>query len=138
MTPDMSAAENKQLLQRIFDGLDQGNSRPLVEAMADGFTWTVSGTTRWSRRYEGKQAVLNELFAALRTRIDGRIRNTAHRFIAEGEHVVVEARGHNRTRDGKPYDNAYCFVFRVADGKLQEVTEYMDTLLVASVMGDGG
>jgi len=133
----MSAAENKQLLQRIFDELDQGNSRPLVEAMADGFTWTVAGTTRWSRRYEGKEAVLNELFAALRARIDGRIRNTAHRFIAEGDHVVVEARGHNRTRDGKAYDNAYCFVFRVADGRLQEVTEYMDTLLVSSVLGGG-
>jgi len=133
----MNTAENKQLLQRIFDGLDKGNSRPLVEAMADEFTWTVSGTTKWSRRYEGKGAVLDQLFAALRARIDGRIRNTAQRFIAEGDHVVVEARGQNRTRDGKPYENQYCFVFRVGDGKLREVTEYMDTLLVATVLGDG-
>ncbi len=132
----MSTAENKELLQRIFDGLDQGNSRPLVDAMDDDFTWTVSGTTKWSRRYEGKRAVLDQLFAALRERIDGRIRNTAHRFIAEGDYVVVEARGQNRTRDGKPYENQYCFVFRLGDGKLQEVTEYMDTLLVATVLGD--
>ncbi len=64
----MSTAENKELLQRIFDGLDQGNSRPLVDAMDDDFTWTVSGTTKWSRGYEGKRAVLDQFFAALRAR----------------------------------------------------------------------
>ena len=36
----MSAAENKQIVQNIFDELAQGNSRPLVESMADDFCWT--------------------------------------------------------------------------------------------------
>jgi ketosteroid isomerase-like protein len=131
----MSATENKELLQRIFAELDQGNSRPFVEAMAEGFSWTVTGTTRWSRTYAGKQAVVKELFGALRERLDGRIRTTAQRFIADGEHVAVEARGRNVTRDGRPYENRYCFLFRVADGKLQEVTEYLDTELVTAVLG---
>lgn len=132
----MTTAENKQLLQRIFDELAQGNSRPFVDAMADGFSWTITGTTGWSRRYEGKQAVLKELLAPLRARIDGRIRTTAQRLIAEGDLVVVEARGSNVTRDGKRYDNTYCYVFRVAEGKLQELTEYLDTALVAEVLGE--
>ena len=29
--------------------------------------------------------------------------------------------------------NTYCHVFRVADGKIREVTEYMDTELVTAV-----
>lgn len=131
----MSPTENKPLLERIFAALDQGDSRPFVEAMAEGFRWTVTGRTRWSRTYEGKQAVLAELFGPLRERIDGRIRTTAQRFIADGEHVVVEARGRNVTRDGRPYENRYCFVFRVANGQLQEVTEYLDTELVTAVLG---
>src|SRR5215831_8340402 len=114
----MSAAENKQLLQHIFDELAQGNSRPLVESMADDFCWTVTGSTRWSKTYEGKQAVIGELFGTLRSRMADRIRTKAERFIAEDDLVVIEARGNNTTKNGK----------------LQEVTEYMDTLLVATAL----
>jgi ketosteroid isomerase-like protein len=49
---------------------------------------------------------------------------------------VVEARGNNTTKTGKPYNNAYCFVIRLHDGKLKEITEYMDTELVTAVLGD--
>ena len=132
----MSAFENKQIVHNIFDELAQGNSRPLVESMADDFCWTVTGSTRWSRSYNGKETVLKELLAPLRSMIADRIRTTAHHFIAEGDHVVVEARGNNITKAGLPYNNTYCFVVRLADGKLREITEYMDTALVTSVLGD--
>jgi len=130
----MGAVENKQLLQHIFEELSKGNSEPLVASMAEDFRWTVAGTTEWSKTYEGKQAVLTELFGPLRARIAGRIKTIAHRFIAEGDFVVVEARGNNTTRSGVPYNNTYCFVFRVSDSRLKEVTEYMDTVLVNSAL----
>ena len=125
---------NKQLLQEIFAALAQTNSRPLVDAMADDFRWTMVGSNEWAKTYAGKQAVIGELFAALRRKMD-RVTTIAHRFIAEGDHVVVEARGANTTKAGVPYCNTYCFVFRLADGKLAEVTEYMDSELV-NVLGD--
>ena len=130
----MSATANKQLLQEIFAALAQSNSRPLVDAMADDFRWTMVGSNEWAKTYAGKQAVIGELFAALRRKMD-RVTTIAHRFIAEGDHVVVEARGANTTKAGVPYCNTYCFVFRLADGKLAEVTEYMDSELV-NVLGD--
>ncbi len=129
----MGASENKQLLQQIFAELAKGNSEPLVANMADDFRWTVTGTTAWSRAYDGKKAVLTDLFGSLRARIEGRLKTIPQRFIADGEFVVVEARGDNKTKSGVPYNNTYCFVFRVADGRLKEVTEYMDTLLVNTV-----
>jgi uncharacterized protein len=134
----MSALENKQLLQNIFARMAEGDSRLLVESMADDFRWIVSGATNWSGTYEGKQKVLTELFAPLRSRIVDRIRTTAQRFIAEDDLVVVEARGNNLTRCGMRYDNTYCFVFRLANGKLSEVTEYMDTDLAVRVLGEPG
>jgi ketosteroid isomerase-like protein len=65
-----------------------------------------------------------------------RVTTIAHRFIAEGDHVVVEARGANTTKAGLPYCNTYCFVVRIADGKLAALTEYMDSELVTAVLGD--
>jgi uncharacterized protein len=132
----MSATENKQLMQEIFAALAEGNSRPLVEAMTADFSWTVSGTTKWSKTYAGKQAVLTELFGTLRSRIAGHIRTVGDRFIAENDLVVVEAHGHNTTITGKPYNNRYCFVFRLSEGKLKEVTEYLDTELVTATLSE--
>lgn len=131
----MSASENKKLLQSIFAELATGNSRPFIESMAEDFRWIVTGTTKWSRTYEGKQAVLIELLGELRARIEGNIKTAAHRFIAEDDLVVVEARGNNVTKAGLPYNNSYCFVFRLSDGKLKEVTEYLDTELVTATFG---
>jgi hypothetical protein len=132
----MGSAENKQLMQDVFAEFAKANSRPLVDAMADEFCWTISGNGRWSRTYEGKQAVLTELFPALRERIAGRIKMSAQRVLADGDHVVVEARGSNVTKAGVPYNNSYCFVCRFAGGKLVELTEYMDTELVTAALGD--
>jgi ketosteroid isomerase-like protein len=72
----------------------------------------------------------------LRAQIVDRVKVTASRFIAEDDLVVVEGRGCNTTKTGKPYNNTYCWVYRLANGKVQELTEYMDTQLVATVLGD--
>jgi ketosteroid isomerase-like protein len=130
----MGTLENKQLLQDIFAATARGDSRPLVEAMAEDFRWTIAGNGRWSRTYD-KHAVLHELFPALRARIEGRIKMIPQRVLADGDHVVVEARGDNVTKAGAPYNNSYCFVFRLAGGKLADVTEYMDTELVTAALG---
>ena len=131
----MNGTENKKLLAEIFSELAKGNPRPFVEAMADDFNWTVTGSTKWSKTYTGKSTVLRELFGVLSERIDGRITTIPDRFIAEGDYVVVEAHGSNRTKSGNPYNNRYCFVFRVSGGKLKEVTEYLDTELVTAALG---
>jgi uncharacterized protein len=34
------------------------------------------------------------------------------------------------TKAGKPYNQTYCYVCRVADGEVRELTEYLDTDLV--------
>ena len=50
--------------------------------------------------------------------------------------MIVEARGDNVTKAGQQYNNEYCFVFRLSDGKIKEVKEYADTALVEAVLGD--
>src|SRR5262249_22127612 len=63
----------------------------------------------------------------------------AHRFIAEGDYVVVECHGQNTTTTaGKAYNNTYCFVHRVTEGKVHEITEYLDTELVTAAFGREG
>ena|SRR5215208_1022290 len=128
------ANSSKQLLQDIFAGLAKGDSRPFVNALADDFCWTLTGNTQWSRTYRGKDAVMDELLRPLFAQFATRYTNTAQRFIAEGEWVVVECRGNVTTKEGKPYNNQYCWVCRVEGGRLKQLTEYMDTELVAATL----
>ncbi|AKJ28579.1 nuclear transport factor 2 family protein [Caldimonas brevitalea] len=127
--------DNKRLMQQIFEALAQGNGRPFVDAMADDFCWVIPGRSTWSRRWEGKQAVVSDLLRPLFERFADTYVNRAHRFIAEGEHVVVECSGEVTTKTGKRYDNDYCMVFRIVDGRLRQLTEYMDTELATAALG---
>src|SRR5262249_40657185 len=131
----MSAAENKRLAQEIFAELAKGNPKALVDIMDDKFRWRISGDSQWSRTFHGKQAVITDLFGLLGRKFANRPRIIPHRFIAEDDLVVVEARGDNVSKTGAPYNNSYCFVLRMAGGKLQEITEYMDTDLAMTALG---
>ncbi len=132
-----TADRNKALLQDIFAELSSGSSRPLLEALADDVTWTVKGTTPWSRTYSGKAAVL-ALLRELGSRLATRYRAEATLVLADGEHVVVAANGSATTIDGRRYDNQYCFLYRLRDGAIVEVIEYLDTQLVVAALGSIG
>jgi ketosteroid isomerase-like protein len=134
----MGAAENKQLLQRIFAELEGGEPGPFIGVLADDVRWTIAGSTDWSRTYDGKDAVLGELLGPLRERLTGMIKVTVSRILADEDCVVVEARGEATTKNGRPYNNTYCWIFRLDGGKVHEITEHLDTELVATALGARG
>jgi uncharacterized protein len=79
-------------------------------------------------------AVLSDLLTPLFSQFADRYTNTPVRFIAEGEYAVVECRGQVTTKKGKLYNNSYCWVWRLTDGKLRSLTEYLDTQLVVEAL----
>jgi ketosteroid isomerase-like protein len=131
----MSTSENKQLMQNIFTEISEGNLDPFIDAMAEDMQWTWMGTEQWSHTFKGKESVVNELLAAVKETLTEPFEVEAHRFIAEGDYVVIEHTGKNTTPDGRPYNNKYCWVCRFSEGKLRELREYMDTELVTKTFG---
>jgi hypothetical protein len=134
----VAAAENKALLRAAFEQLSKGNGAPFAALWAPDFTWTIIGTTSWSKTYRGAESVRSDLMAPLFARFVTRYKNTATRFIAEDDYVVVECHGSAMTRSGRPYNNSYCYVCRMEHGYLKELTEYLDTELVTSALGEMG
>lgn len=131
----MSTTDNKQLMQNIFAEMSEGNLDPFIDAMAEDMEWTWMGTGQWSHTFEGKESVVNELLAAVKSTLTEPFEVVVHRFIAEGDFVVIEHSGKNTTPDGRPYNNKYCWVCRFSEGKLRELREYMDTELVTKTFG---
>ncbi|HUZ29299.1 MAG TPA: nuclear transport factor 2 family protein [Solirubrobacteraceae bacterium] len=126
----MGAAEHKQLLEGVFAELSQGNGQPFMDALADDVRWTVIGSSPWSRTYAGKREVVEQLMRPLFSQFADQYTARAIRILAEDDVVVVEARGQVNTKSGRPYNQTYCYVFRLADGRVRELTEYLDTELV--------
>jgi uncharacterized protein len=130
----MEASENKRTMAAVFAELERGNSGPFREALADDCVWHMIGTTPWSGTYRGKPAILARLLQPLVAQFADRYTSSASRLVAEDDVVVVECRGRVTTRAGKPYHNTYCWVCRLEDGRVKELTEYMDTELVSQVL----
>src|SRR5258708_25358376 len=132
----MQEEQNKQLLQQIYTEISKGNIQALLESLDDDIQWTIIGTTVLSGTSHGKQEVIDKILKPLRERLaNGPIVFTFDRFIAEGQYVVMQARRQATPNGGKPYNNTYCIVCRIVDGKLKEMTDYIDTELITSALG---
>jgi ketosteroid isomerase-like protein len=131
----MSAATNKKLVEQIYADAANRSGTTFVDHLADDVCWVVTGQYSWSRTFKGKDAVLNGLMGHFRSLFAERPRTVAHHLIAEGDIVVVEAKGDNVTKTGVRYDNDYCMVWRLENGKVKEIREYCDSALVERVLG---
>jgi ketosteroid isomerase-like protein len=129
----MSAAENRELIRKLNEArsMDQ-----MLGMIADDVRWTLTGTTRFSGTYNGKQELLDKLIYPLFGLMESRGTSTIDNVVAEGDYVIVQSHSNGRrTKSGNDYNNSYCMVYRIAKGKVAEVTEYCDTELVTAAFG---
>ena len=129
-------AENKRLVQQIFTDSANQSGSSFIDLMADDMCWTIMGQGSWAQTFEGKDAVLKRLQKYVGSLFQTRLRTNAFNFIAEGDFVVVEAKGEgNVTKTGLAYDNDYCMIFRLEGGRIKHIKEYLDSDLVERVLG---
>ena len=129
---------SRQLLERVYRALSEGSTQPLLDSLADDVQWTIIGSTELSGVYHGKREVTDNLLARLRARLATPITFTVERFIADGEYVVMQARGQATAVTGLPYNNTYCIVARIVNGQIREMTDYIDTeLITRALFGTG-
>lgn len=127
---------NKEFVAVAFEKVAQGDPSLWLGAMADDIRYELVGDNSWGRVYNGKQAFRQDLGGPLMSRIEPPLRMKAVRILADGDHVVLEAAGENRTRSGQPHNNRYCMIMRMKDGKVAEPAEYVDTALLLRVLGE--
>ncbi|MGH6787278.1 MAG: nuclear transport factor 2 family protein [Novosphingobium sp.] len=130
----MTVDQNKQIIARAMDAMAQGDTAPFGALMHPDFVWTATGTNSWAGEFKGLETVRRELLGPLFANFTSKYVNRAINILGDDDFVVVEARAHAMTKSGKPYDQAYCFVIRMREGKMMSLIEYMDTELIADVL----
>ncbi len=131
----MSIDAHKKVAIEFFEAGNRGDLGRCTELLSDAIAWTDIGTTKFSGTYTGKENVSENLLGPLFGQLKAGIYTDIENVIAEGDFVVVQSRGTAETIDGTPYNNTYCHVMRIVDGRILEVTEYLDTALTNAVFG---
>lgn len=131
----MSSAENKQIVRSFYEAGNRGDFDACFAMLDDDITWTNIGSTSLSGTYRGKADLMENLLGPLFGQLEAGIRSEILRLIAEDDFVVALTSGTATTKDGRNYNNSYCHVIRLRDGKFVEVTEYFDTHLTGTVFG---
>lgn len=136
MTAEQTREQNKKIVRHAIAAISRGDLDGFMADAADDVTLSVMGAV--FPPIHGKQKVLKGLRNALEAKLEdgGAIVMTIENLIADGDYVVEQSRGIGRTKTGKDYNNTYCRVWRINNGKIQAMQEYLDTELVRSCLMD--
>jgi len=125
---DSGPEAQRAIVERYFKAVRAGD--PNIGALiSEDAVWIAPQSSPVGRRHEGRAAVLElmgkgvglyDMSHPMEMEIDA--------IAAEGEHVFVEMTLSARTLAGEPYRNHYVFVFRIREGLIVEIREYLDTL----------
>jgi uncharacterized protein len=121
------------VVQACIDALNQGDAEKFLGSFSEDLHFKMPGTTPVSGETKGLAAfteVVTNVANYLSVLITIRVTN----FISCGDWVVTEADGHGVTKAGIDYNNHYCHLWHVQDGKIDKFTEYNDTDLIVKVL----
>jgi len=129
-------SNNKEVVRRMWEAFSAGDKQAFFAAMADDVKFTVMGTTSLSQVTRGKEEMIRRVLTPLAAALDGEMTIAIDNIIAEQDCVVMQSRGFGRGKNGKPYNNHYAQVFKLKDGLVVEWVEYLDTAMLAGILGE--
>lgn len=117
---------------------------------ADGATWWADSGTKRERAahdlpidHAPRNPMYGKVPVSIRVPLIGGLSSmfAAHwtlwptRMFSGSNHVVMEVTSDGEAADGRRYQNRYCFVLTMQDGRIGAVREYCDTLHAFDIMG---
>ena len=121
-------------VRAFFDQLNTGDMEN-IRAFVKEATWRpmVKGLGH-AEAYSG-DAIVDEFLTPVRGAFfqDGDPKVSIDLLVADDNAVAVETAGTGKLLDGRDYDNRYAWFFRLKDGRITEIHEYLDSLYVAGL-----
>lgn len=126
---------NAELIRTAFSHWEEGDSKPFFGLVADDVRWTVIGTTEISGTYTSKREFVTAT-GKLFSRFTGPLLAKIKAVHDVDDMVFLQFHGSSMGVNGRPYEQDYCWVIRVVDDQVREVTAYLDTALLVDMFAD--
>ncbi|MBY0334514.1 MAG: nuclear transport factor 2 family protein [Acetobacteraceae bacterium] len=132
----MTIDENKQVVRAFCAHFKDARIGDLLDAMSDDATWWILGKPHlFSGAGTKSRAEMERIWGHLFRHMKDGLDMSVIGMVAEGDKVAAEIRSHADLKDGRVYENQYHMLFTLRQGKIIEVKEYADTLLIATMFG---
>ena len=136
----MSVEANRRLVEQWYAALAAGDFETIFDLHHEDVVYNMVGNTPVSGRIYGKQACCNGMIGEklLQKLVPEQIQFAKEWQIvaAEGDRVVGLMKGGGPTLDGNQYEQTYCEIFTITDGKIVEMHNFFDTVLVEQCLFD--
>lgn len=134
----MSRHDNKAVVTEFLGRFSANDLQGVLDMMSVDSTWWIGGKTEifplaGRRTKQEMKQVFHDIIGSMPNGVEMRVRS----LIAEEDRVAAEVESYGPTANGKIYNNEYHFLFRLRDGEILEVKEYLDTMHVADVFLSG-
>jgi ketosteroid isomerase-like protein len=134
----MSTEETRTLIEDFYAALQKADRPRLLELLAPDAVW-IPPVAAPVERTEGAQAIVDALGGQIVRQTFDLSKPFAleiRRIVADGDVAVVQQRLTATAKaTGLDYDNQYCWVYEVRDGRIAVLEEYADTIVAGRAMG---
>ena len=134
----MAESQNEGLVRRFFDKLNAEDLEGLRTLLHPQATWKpmAKSDIPGAGVHTGHKGIIDEFLKPVRGLFEGKDpQNSIQTLFSKGDQVVAETHGTGRFKNGKTYDNRYCWVCRFAGDQvgdaIVEVRAYLDSAMVA-------
>jgi ketosteroid isomerase-like protein len=131
--------ESRRVVETFYGAVGRGDMETVTASFADDVVVEVMGRSPISGRHVGREAFLADAMGPVIGALDPdsvKLATTWEIFAAEGDRVAARMTGAAISRSGRRYDNSYCQLFRIRDGQIAEMYEYLDTALLEDAIFD--
>ncbi len=125
---------NLDLIRSTYEGSSEDNGRNLLAALAPDAEWTEAEGFPYAGTYVGAEAITAGVFHRLGTEWIG-YRAEVHTFLEDGNRVAafgVYSGTYKAT--GRSMSAAFAHLWELREGKIQRMTQYVDTAMVRKAL----
>src|SRR6202790_2899938 len=130
----MSTEQNKEMVKATWTAFAKGDLKAAFGNMADNVSWLIPGNISGvSGVKRGKDDIL-KFMGSIGSKLPEGMHSEITRAYADGDTVILELTNKAKVSNGKSYENEYCFVFEIENGKIRRIREYTDTLKAKEIL----
>ena len=130
--------KNERLAREFFEKLSSGDLEQVRPCFHKKASWIVrSDGIPGAGVHQGRDYIIDEFLAPVRGLFEpGDPKIYVDRIFGKGDLVAVQSKSLGTMRNGKKYENNYAWILQFKDGKIIELSEYMDTYYVSTLVND--
>jgi hypothetical protein len=122
------------VIRATYEGPSEENGKHLLAALAPDAMWTEAAGFPYAGTYTGPEEIFAKVFRRLATEWVG-YRAVVHTYLADGDHVAAfGVYSGTYAKTGKSMSATFAHLYRLKDGKIVSMEQYVDSAMVQQAL----